>query len=173
MYSLSGYILLPLQDPSVICLPSLKVLELLQMHHLNLSSMHILLSACPVLENLELFFSPESLDIIRVPSSLKRLKITVDNNVGAWLEIDAPGLKYLSLEGITFRDAAAVGNLRSVEEAYLDVFPTPKSESVEPLLNLLRALSGIKRLELHNSTTKVTKVFIICSICCFVVIIIK
>ncbi|AET03063.1 putative FBD-associated F-box protein At5g56700 isoform X2 [Medicago truncatula] len=152
--SLSGYILLPLQDPLEICLPSLKVLQLLNMHHLNLSSMHILLSACPVLENLELFFSPESLDIIRVPSSLKRLKITVDNNVGAWLEIDAPGLKYLSLECITFRDAAAVGNLHSVEEAYLDVFPTPKSESVEPLLNLLRALSGIKHLELHNSTTK-------------------
>ena len=108
-----------------------------------------------------------------MPSSLKRLKITVDNNIGAWLEIDAPGLKYLSLEEITFRDAAAVGNLHRVEEAYLDVFPTPKSESVEPLLNLLQALSGIKRLELHNSTTKVTKVFIICSICCFVVIIIK
>jgi hypothetical protein len=166
--------MLQLRDSSEICLPSLKLLKLLDMYDLNLNSVNILLSGCPIVENLELSFSPESLATLRVSSfSLKRLKIEVENLVGAWLEIEAPGLKYLSLTNITFRDAAAVGNLHNVEEAYLDVFPTPDKESVEPLLNLLRALSGIKRLELHGSTTKVNEVFIICNICCFVLIIIK
>ncbi|WJX87971.1 hypothetical protein P8452_70101 [Trifolium repens] len=152
---LHGSIMLQLRDNSEICLPSLKVLKLLDMYDLDLNSVNILLSGCPILENLELSFIPESLAKLRVSSfSLKRLKIEVENLVGAWLEIDAPGLKYLSLTNITFCDAAAVGNLHNVEEAYLDVFPTPDKESVEPLLNLLRALSGIKRLELHDSTTK-------------------
>jgi hypothetical protein len=154
--SLNGYILLQLQDTSEVCLPSLKVLQLLDMYHLDLNSVNTLLSSCSILENLEISFRPESLAIIRVPSSLKRLKITVENMVGAWLEIDAPSLKYLSLEHITFRDAAAVRNLYNVEEAYLNVFSTPESESVEPLLNLLRALSGIKHLKLFSSTTKVS-----------------
>jgi len=182
--SLNGYILLQLQESLVFCLPSLKVLQLLE-YRLDLNSVNILLSRCSILENLEISFSPESLAIIRVPSSLTRLKITaeneitvedeitVENEVGASLEIDAPGLKYLSLKHITFCDAAAVGNLHNVEEAYLDVFSTPESESVEPLLTLLRSLSGLKHLELQRSTTKVTEVFVISSICSFVSIIIK
>jgi hypothetical protein len=60
-----------------------------------------------------------------------------------------------------------------VEEAYLDVFSTPESKSVEPLYILLRALSGVKRLELSDSTTKVTQVLTICIICGFVLIFIK
>ncbi|KEH19804.1 putative F-box domain, FBD domain, leucine-rich repeat domain, L domain-containing protein [Medicago truncatula] len=126
--SLNGYILLQLQESSVFCLPSLKVLQLLE-YRLDLNSVNILLSRCSVLENLEISFNPESLAIIRVPSSLKRLKITVENDVGALLEIDAPGLKYLSLKHITFCDATAVGNFHNVEEAYLDV-----SHSAMPLL---------------------------------------
>ncbi|GAU39368.1 hypothetical protein TSUD_370260 [Trifolium subterraneum] len=78
----------------------------------------------------------------------------VENKVGACLEIDAPNLKYLSLTNITFGDAAAVGNLHNVEKAYLEVFSTSNGEFVKPLLNLLRALSRIKHLELYSSTTK-------------------
>jgi hypothetical protein len=77
------------------------------MYHLDLNFVNILLSGCPVLENLELTFDPESLATLRVPSSLRRLKINVENKVGACLEIDAPDLKYLSLTNITFRDVVA------------------------------------------------------------------
>jgi hypothetical protein len=126
----------------------------------------MLLSGCPVLENLELSFYPESLAKLQVPSSLKRLKVKVQNDVGVWLEIDTPGLKYLSLTKVILGDV--VGNLHNVEEAYLDVFSTPESKSVEPLYNLLQALSRIRRLELPDSTTKVTQVLTICIICGFV-----
>ncbi|KAK2408236.1 hypothetical protein QL285_043761 [Trifolium repens] len=112
----------------------------------------MLLSGCPNLENLELSFYPKSLGKIQVPSSLKRLKVIVQSEVGIWLEIDEPGLKYLSLTKVILGDV--VGNLHNVEEAYLDVFSTPESKSVEPLYNLLRALSGIRRLDLPDSTTK-------------------
>lgn len=153
--SLSGNILFQLQDSSGICLPSLKVLQLLlDMYLLDLNPVNIFLSACHVLEDLEMSFTHESLAILRVPTSLKRLKIMVETKVGACLEIDAPDLKFLSLTNVTISHAATIGNLHKVEEAFLDVLPTPESESVEPLLNLLRALSGIKHLELFSSTTK-------------------
>jgi hypothetical protein len=172
--SLDGYIGLQLQDSSKICLQSLKVLHLLDMGDLDLNSMSVLLSGCPILEHLKLFFCPKSLAKLRVSSfSLKWLTILVENHVGACLEIDAPNLKYLSLTNITFSNVAAIGNLRNVQEACLDVFSTPKSGSVEPLLNLLRAVSRTKHLELCSSTTKVTEFFIICIICCFVLVIIN
>lgn len=156
-FSLSGNILFQLQDSSGICLPSLKVLQLLlDMYLLDLNPVNIFLSACHVLEDLEMSFTHESLAILRVPTSLKRLKIMVETKVGACLEIDAPDLKFLSLTNVTISHAATIGNLHKVEEAFLDVLPTPESESVEPLLNLLRALSGIKHLELFSSTTKVS-----------------
>ncbi|KAK2408232.1 F-box/FBD/LRR-repeat protein [Trifolium repens] len=149
---LKGYISLQFQDTSEICLPSLKVLHLLDMDHLDLNSVNMLLSGCPVLENLKLCFCPESFAKLQAPSSLTRLKVKVQNEVGTCLEIDAPGLKYLSLTKVILGDV--FGNLHNVEEAYLDVFSTPESKSVEPLYILLRALSGVKRLELSDSTTK-------------------
>ncbi|WJX88587.1 hypothetical protein P8452_70658 [Trifolium repens] len=153
--SLDGYIGLQLQDSSKICLPSLKLLHLLDMGDLDLNSMSVLLSGCPILEHLKLVFCPKSLAKLRVSSfSLTWLTILVENHVGACLEIDAPNLKYLSLTNITFSNVAAIGNLRNVQEACLDVFSTPKSGSVEPLLNLLRAVSRTKHLELCSSTTK-------------------
>ena len=168
-FSFNNYIILQLQDNSKIYLPSLKLLQLVDMYRLDLNSTNILLSGCPILENLEISFTPESLATLRVSSStLKRLTIDSENEIGAYLEIDAPDLKYLSLTNITFRNAAAVGNLHNVEEAHLDVISTPRapsspstSESVEPVFRLLRALSGIKHLELLSSATKVTEVFII------------
>jgi hypothetical protein len=141
------------------------------MDHLDLNSVNMLLSGCPVLENLKLCFCPESFAKLQAPSSLTRLKVKVQNEVGTCLEIDAPGLKYLSLTKVILGDV--FGNLHNVEEAYLDVFSTPESKSVEPLYILLRALSGVKRLELSDSTTKVTQVLTICIICGFVLIFIK
>jgi hypothetical protein len=173
--SLCGEIVVELEQSSAICLPSLKTLQI-DIGNVDVSSVGILLSGCPILETLELSCSPTSLGKLRVPSSLKSLKFTVENDIGACLEIDAPGLRYLSLTKITFDDAAAVGDLHNVKEAYLDIFSTPENESVDPLLILLQALSGIKHLVLHCSMAKVSKniimhVFIIYYVfSCFVLI---
>lgn len=151
--SLCGDIYLVLERSSMFCLPSLKKLQL-DIGYVEMNSMDNLLSSCPILETLELSIAPDRLARLRVPPSLKRFKFTVENNFGAYLEIDAPDLKYLSLTNITFSDAATIGNLDKVEEAYLNVFSTPENESVDPLFNLLRALSRIKHLMLCLSTTK-------------------
>lgn len=151
-----------LAQSSAISLPSLKTLKL-DIGNVDVNSVDILLSSCPILETLELAFSPISLAKVRVPSTLKSLKLTVENDIGACLEIDAPDLKYLSLTRITFANDAAVGNLHNVKEAYLDVFSTPENEneSVDPLLILLQALTGIKRLVLRCYTAKVSEIFFI------------
>ncbi|WJX87963.1 hypothetical protein P8452_70096 [Trifolium repens] len=151
--SLCGEIVVELEQSSAICLPSLKTLQI-DIGNVDVSSVGIILSSCPILETLELSCSPTSLGKLRVPSSLKSLKFTVENDIGACLAIDAPGLRYLSLTKITFDDASAVGNLHNVKEAYLDIFFTPENESIDPLLILLQALSGIKQLVLHCSMAK-------------------
>lgn len=163
--SLDGCIEFELQDSSEICLPSLKVMKLGYNYSLDMNSLNILLFGCPILETLEILslgLGYDELVSLRVPSSLKSLKITVEVGYGICLEIDVPALKYLSLAAVTFLNAATIGeNLHNVEEADLDLFSHPDSESVEPLLKLLRALFGLKHLELHSSTTQVTEVFII------------
>jgi len=116
--------------------------------------MNALLSGFPILESLNLYFYAEEYDIIRVPSTLKWLNIVLGNgDIGASLEMDAPGLEYLNISEITFSN---VGSLQNVVEASLDVFPSPgDSASAFNLLKLLDTLSGVKRLVLSRSTTKV------------------
>jgi len=153
--SLCGFILFQLKDSSEVCLPSLKVLQLIVADGSDANSVNILLSGCPILENLELSLSHYSFAKLRVQSSLlKRLDIIFEYEAGGCIEIDAPGLKYLCLSNGT-----AFGNLHNVKEAYLAEFSTPESESVYRLLNLLRALSGIKHLMLDHYLTEVTEKF--------------
>jgi len=149
-----------LAQSSAVCLPSLKRLQL-DIGNVDVNAINMILSACPILETLELSFSTESSAKLRVPSSLKCFKFTVENDIEVCLEIDTPGLKYLSLADITFGDATSVGNLHNVEEAYLDVLSSSESESVDPLLTLLQALSGIKCLVFRCYTAKVSEIFII------------
>ena len=124
-------------------------------------SFHVLLSGCPKLEALSLSFSSEIFHNIHLPllSYLKTLEFTVDNSIGACLEIlDAPGLKKLTLNQITF---STIGDLHNVLEANLDVF-SPPAQSVynNSLLQLLEALSEITHLFLSLSTTKVKLVLL-------------
>lgn len=155
---LSGEINLYIQSSTVISLPSLKVL-LIAIAYQEVSSVNALLRGCPVIETLDLSFSPLSLDKVCIPSSLKRLKINA-SDTGAHLEINAPDLEYLNITQITFGEVFSMYNLHSVVEAHLDVFPEslgvfPESlGSVIPLHNLLGALSGTKHLVLSRSTTQ-------------------
>jgi hypothetical protein len=142
-----------LESSTPITLPSLKEL-VINIHDAELPSVNVLLSGCPNIESLDLYFSIQSMDKVCVPPSLKWLTIDIENEVGAYLEINAPNLEYLDITGITFDKVFHMYNLHNVVEAHLDVFPHSLG-SVIPLNNLLNALSGIKHLVLGRSTTKV------------------
>jgi len=127
---------------------------LINIGHMEVPSVNALLFGCPNIESLNLGFSPQSLDKVCVPPTLKRLKITIANVVGAYLEINAPNLEYLNITGITFGQVFSMYNLHNVVEAYLDVFPQSFG-SVVALHDLLGALSGTKHLVLSHSATQV------------------
>ncbi|XP_061358369.1 F-box/FBD/LRR-repeat protein At4g26340-like [Gastrolobium bilobum] len=137
------------QQPSTVHLPSLKVLR---MDIESVDSIDTLLSGCPALETLDLSFASQSLTEFRVPCSLKRMTFAVENDVGIYLEIDAPGLEYLSITQKARFFPCSIRNLQSVVDAYLDVYATGESSNV--LINLLQALCGTKSLVLHHLTTK-------------------
>jgi hypothetical protein len=122
--------------------------------YVEVSSVNALLDGCSNLEILDLCFSAQSLEKLCVPPSVKRLKITIENDVGAYLEVNAPDLQYLNITQITFGEGFSLYNLPNVVEAYLDVFPTSLG-SIVPLHNLFGALYGTKHLMLSRSTTKV------------------
>ncbi|KAK2352937.1 F-box/FBD/LRR-repeat protein [Trifolium repens] len=150
--SLNGAIYFNLTRAKAIRIPSLKKLRVDTTGYVEVSPMNALLSGCPNLETLDLCFSAEGYGgIIRVPPSLKWLKIIINNSdAGASLEIDVPVLEYLCIANITFTDTS---NLQNVMEASLDVFPS-SAASAFTLLKLLGALGGIKHLVLSCSTTK-------------------
>ncbi|KAK2406230.1 F-box/FBD/LRR-repeat protein [Trifolium repens] len=149
--SLEGAIYFNLKCAKGIRLPSLKKLYL-DIGYVEVTSVNALLSGCPILETLDLWFESEDYGILRVPASLKKLKITLGNrnDIGSSFEIDAPGLKYLKISEFTF---GSVGKLQHVVEASLDIRPPP-SASAYTLLELLETLSGVKHLVLGCLTTK-------------------
>jgi len=120
----------------------------------EVSSLNALLCGCPVIETLDFCFSADRLDTICIPTSLKQLRIFIENDVGACLEINAPDLEYLHITGITFSQVFSMYNLHNVVEAYLDLLPQSFG-SIIPLHNLLGALSKTEELVLSPSTTKV------------------
>lgn len=157
---LSGGILAhPVKCSSEIRLPSLKTLQL-NIGYVEVACVNAFLSCCPILENLDLCYSPKRYSRpVQVPPSLKKLKITIENDVYATLEINAPGLKYLNLTNMTTGNRVNMYNFHNVVEAYLDLYPLPQvSDSIFTLLNFLRSLYRAKHLVLGRSTTKV-KVF--------------
>jgi len=152
--SLSGEAIhVHIQSSTTVTLLSLKVL-LINIGIVEVSSTNALLRGCPVIETLDLCFSADRLDTVCIPTSLKRLTIAIENDVGACLEINAPDLEYLHTTGITFSHVFSMYNLHNVVKACLDFFPQSFG-SVIPLHNLLGALSGTEELALSHSTTKV------------------
>ena len=151
--SLYGEIDVIIKPSMVVSLPSLKTLQI-SMGYAEVSNVNALLCGCPIIESLNLCFSTQSLDKVCVPPSLRRLEIANEDEVGVYLEINAPDLEYFNITRITFGQAFSMYNLHNVVEAYLDVFPQSFG-SVIPLHNLLGALSGTKHLVLNPSTTKV------------------
>ncbi|KEH19421.1 putative F-box domain, FBD domain, leucine-rich repeat domain, L domain-containing protein [Medicago truncatula] len=162
--SLFGLIHLKFQ-PSAIHFPSLKMLKVefsILEHNIDIEdfgkhltdSILVFLSGCPVLETLDTYFSPYFLTRVPVPPSAKRLKLTDVKFSWTCLEIDSDGLG-IEYGGCNIKPTfGIIGNLQSMEEAYLDFFSLCESEFIDPMLKYLRDLDGDLHLLLRHSTSK-------------------
>lgn len=118
-----------LDVPRRVCLPSLKTLQLLLDKYFDGESLQRLLSICPILEDLEVYFDSENDDMdlltVNVPS-LQSLSLCIPSDSGCLfnelLVINAPSLKYLKLEDLAdFGHSCMIENMPNLEEAYVDV----------------------------------------------------
>jgi hypothetical protein len=128
------------------------------------------LSGCPILETFDTLFDCSFLTNVPVPPSSKRLKLTATNFSWTCLQIDADWLdvKY----GKT--TLGIIGNLQTVEEAYLDLFSLRESKFVDPMLKHLHDQKHDLHLLLRHSKTKVKfyyyDLYVSICICSFVLI---
>ncbi|XP_061358371.1 F-box/LRR-repeat protein At3g26922-like [Gastrolobium bilobum] len=140
-----------IEKPAAVCLPSLKMLNLC---HINVDFYETLLSGCPALETLTLSICAKCLTKVHVPPSLKRLEFQVfSSQWESYLDIDVPGLEYLSIVHATSSFHCKFTNLQHVVDAFLDVGGVEKA-SVNTFHKLIRALCGTKSLKLGYFSTK-------------------
>ncbi|CAH2070247.1 unnamed protein product, partial [Thlaspi arvense] len=109
--------------PGTVCLPSLKTLELKRVAYFNEDSLRLLLSCCPVLEDLVIFRDDE-------PDNLKVLVVTVPSLQRLWIinscssgdcVIDTPSLKYFEVEDHRDSFSYSIKHMTKLEEAYISV----------------------------------------------------
>ncbi|WJX88163.1 hypothetical protein P8452_70278 [Trifolium repens] len=160
--SLVGFLNIKFQ-PSSIHFPSLKMLKtdsfivkydipIEDLGKYIYDSILIFLCGCPVLETLDNYFVPSFMTKIPVPPSSKRLKLTNEDFSWTCFEIDDFSNNYD--DSFPKTTLGIIGNLRSMEEAYLDLFSLRDSEFVDPLLNYLQDLNGDFHLFLRHSKFK-------------------
>lgn len=147
------------EDPGFVSLPCLKIMHLREVRWHSSGTMNLekLVSGCPVLEELILLRDPDDeLVDTRVRSrSLKSFCVQLGDGVfcrsAHTLEIDAPGLEYMSLEEDQF-DRIVVKNLTSILMVDLDIkFAVEFGVSFDP-----EDLS--KRNEIHDFLTEISTV---------------
>ncbi|CAH8280666.1 unnamed protein product [Arabidopsis lyrata] len=142
-----------LDVPRRVCLPSLKTLQLLLDKYFDGESLQRLLSICPILEDLEVYFDSENDDMdlltVNVPS-LQSLSLCIPSDSGCLfnelLVINAPSLKYLKLEDLAdFGHSCMIENMPNLEEAYVDVrYPDISSH--------IGLITSVKRLTICSET---------------------
>ncbi|KAF8102696.1 hypothetical protein N665_0197s0056 [Sinapis alba] len=151
LYTSKSLVILKLSDwillavPPMVCLPSLKTLQLQQVAYFNEESLQALLSNCPVLEELKVDIweddNTKKFTII-VPSLLSlSLHIPFDYGIDG-LVIKTPSLKYFKLRVHSSNNHyCLVEHMPNLIEAYIDVeFPNIKS--------LIGSITSVKRLEI-------------------------
>jgi hypothetical protein len=164
---LGGNIVLnPPSSSSSLGFPSLKILHLHSVNYANHDSFLILLSFCPILQdlsmetNVSLFWDPKYLFKIFVPT-LKRLHLDMpkilsippDDINAPNLEINTPALEYLNFRGYLDEDVL-VENLSNLVEAVLH-YDDDLIVLGNKIMNFLMALSNVKSLTLGSFTTEV------------------
>ncbi|GLU14716.1 hypothetical protein SLE2022_312690 [Rubroshorea leprosula] len=145
-----------LKVPANVCLPSLKVLHLVDFTFSD-DCRKRLFSNCPVLEDLKCSFKESNWKFIVCNPMLKRLTITSSEYLDGRSEIvvDAPGLDYLELSvwdvySCTFLNVQALtkANVRFLCHEWDSQDETYKNA----VANLMKAISNIQTFHICNST---------------------
>ncbi|GKV34423.1 hypothetical protein SLEP1_g42797 [Rubroshorea leprosula] len=147
---------LSLKVPANVCLPSLKVLHLVDSTFSD-DCCKRLFSNCPVLEDLKCSFKESNWKFIVCNPTLKRLTITSTEYHDGRSEIvvNTPGLDYLELSvwdvySCTFLNvqALAKANIHFLYNEWEDYDKT----YINALANLMKAISNIQTLRISGST---------------------
>ncbi|CAA7047959.1 unnamed protein product [Microthlaspi erraticum] len=132
--------------PQVVCLPSLKTLKLQGFAILNEDSLRLLLSHCPVLEDLCIELDDEDGKVralvVNVPS-LQRLSLEIDSERSSsdGYVIVTPCLKYLKIVDYREFPSYMIEPMPKLEEADIEV-----TEDIE---TILEPITSVRRLSLN------------------------
>ncbi|CAL9232309.1 unnamed protein product [Arabidopsis halleri] len=139
---LSGGILLDV--PRMVCLPSLKTLELTDVIFFNDASLQRLLSNCPVLEDLVVNFFRRHDDMVKftvIVPSLRRLSLYIGCNCE--FVIDTPSLEYFKLVDRSNSHSYLIENMPKLMEADIDVTFTD-------IKSLIGSITSVKQLTISS-----------------------
>ncbi|XP_019087811.1 PREDICTED: putative FBD-associated F-box protein At5g56700 [Camelina sativa] len=131
--------------PPTVCLPSLKNLELLGVLYSNNDSLRLLLSCCPVLE--DLIINREDSDdltaVVIIVPSLQRLTLNINRFCSYdGYEIVTPSLKFLSVHGYGGNSSYMIEHMPELEEADISVM----LDNGKDTEMLLKSITAVKRL---------------------------
>ncbi|CAA7024545.1 unnamed protein product [Microthlaspi erraticum] len=131
--------------PQVVCLPSLKTLQLLRVTYLNEDSLRLLLSSCPVLEDLCIKLERDdnkSVIVVNVPS-LQRLTLLIGSGCSSdGYSIVSPCLKYLKIVDYRCMPSYLIEPMPKLEEADIEV-----RKGIE---KILESITSVRRLSLRS-----------------------
>ncbi|KAL1195187.1 putative FBD-associated F-box protein [Cardamine amara subsp. amara] len=131
--------------PRMVCLPSLKTLHLHTVKYSNEDSLRLLLSYCPVLEDLSI--DQDNNDqlgaVVVILPSLLRLSLIIDSYCSSdGYVIVTPSLKYLKVsDNRNSPSSYLIEHMPELEEADIYVNSSPEK--------LLVSITSVKRLTLH------------------------
>ncbi|CAL9232310.1 unnamed protein product [Arabidopsis halleri] len=138
---LDGGILLDV--PRMVCLPSLKTLELKDVIFFSDASLQRLLSNCPVLEDLlvALYYHENMEKLTVIVPSLHRLSLFIWYNCEFF--IDTPSLEYFKLVDRNNRHSYLIENMPKLAEAYVSV-------TFADIKSLIGSITSVKRLTISS-----------------------
>ncbi|KAG7557323.1 FBD domain [Arabidopsis suecica] len=138
---LNGGILLDV--PRMVCLPSLKTLELKDVIFFNDASLQRLLSNCPVLEDLmvALYYHENMEKLTVIVPSLHRLSLYIWYNCEFF--IDTPSLGYFMLVDRSNSNSYLIENMPKLMEAYVNV-------TFADIKSLIGSITSVKRLTISS-----------------------
>ncbi|CAA7047963.1 unnamed protein product [Microthlaspi erraticum] len=133
--------------PPLVCLPSLKTLQLRFVTYSDEDSLRLLLSSCPVLEDLLIERSNQNDNLIEIVvnvPSLQRLNLRIGRNCSSHgYSIVTPCLKHFEIEDCRDFPSFMIEPMPVLEEADIDV-----RIDIEKILELI---TSVRRLSLHSS----------------------
>ncbi|CAN8293714.1 unnamed protein product [Cochlearia groenlandica] len=157
-----------IEDPGLVSLPCLRFMELVEIKSHDTANLEKLILGCPVLEELVLVKDMnDELAVTRFRSqSMKRFSVPSryvhSSSVESTLEIDAPGLEYMSLGDDQF-DRIVVKNLSSLLTVDLHIkFLVGASVSVfswdlskrKEIRDFLNGIYGVRHMIISSQTVK-------------------